>query len=326
MNAKSNWIEDPEDRREFIRRASILGLSACGIGIGIPMYTSVISKRRSAFANELVSGAIPELSPVQKTEREVLPKYAKDRIAELFQALAFNTAEFAHDLRAPETVRFLGSLAEERRATVVSQLFIVRAGVSRLSTSICELGTKLGDDIDTRWTEATQEIFEKWGYSQQDTTKFANLDLSSRCESHIRSSIQSLSTNAYELAVQASTGSREKLLGSIGSTIALGGAIASLPAIALSAGVTLPMLSIPVFLLGGVASLAAFAYSPAPMSPEQLQRELTSYIKDAGVQSSLLFAKEFRQNLTNLHNAEVDALKEAASFVASKRHPYPLGG
>ena len=322
MNALENLIEDPEDRREFLRRTGILGLCAGGAAIGIPAYRSVITGRRSKLTNELLSTAIPELSSVQHGEREKLPAYGNDRIAELFQSLAFNTAEFAHDLRAPETVRFLRSLPEERRSTVVSQLFIVRAGVSRLDTSICELGAKLGEDIDARWVSAIQKVSEKWSYASHDTTKFATLDLSTRCESHIRASIQSVSANAYELAVKSGVDNGSTLLGSLGSTIALGGAIANLPSIALGAGLTLPMLCIPVFLLGGVASLVAYAFAPGPMSPEQLQRDLTSRIKDAGIHSSHLFAKEFRQNLTKLHEAEMEAVREAASYVASQQHSY----
>ncbi len=82
------------------------------------------------------------------------------------------------------------------------------------------------------------------------------------------------------------------------------------------------MLAIPIFLLGGLASLVAFALAPRPISPEHLQRDLTLRIKEAGNQSSHLFANEFRQNLTKLHAAETEAVKEAATYVASQQYPY----
>ncbi len=45
MKTLETWIEDPEDRREFLRRLGIVGLCAGGVAIGIPTYTSIVANR-----------------------------------------------------------------------------------------------------------------------------------------------------------------------------------------------------------------------------------------------------------------------------------------
>jgi hypothetical protein len=290
--------------------------------IAAPSYMSFVNGKRKRLANELLAKVVPSVSEKQQAEREQHPSDASTHIDELFQSLSFNTAEFAHDLRSHETVKFLHSLPAEGRANVVSQLFIVRAGTSKLNSDVWDLGTRLGQEIDRRWMASIQESAEQWKYVAHNPNKFAKLDLGERCEQQIRSSLSGISRAAYDLVQQTSTTGRNQFLEGIGTSVSLAGAVAELPAIAIAGSVTLPQLAVPVFILGGGISLMSYFISSTTIAPEELQRQLTSRVKEAGIESARMFTTEFRANLVKLHEAENAALMDSANYVATIEHPY----